>query len=292
MQRPLFYLAAAALLWHGLSTHGQAQLIQIRPGYIRAPFVRVYTNPDGSSHVRAPFVNVNSPGSAGPQYVAPGSPMAVNEPASEMDGQSLNFAALESVARLEVDLHALPTGDFWRSHLKINEVNRILANDAASDFAARRQELEGIVAIYDATSESAEMQQIAGLPSFQAVHVALRELQTHPEQRLRRQLNSAYQQLNASLEGYASAVNWREYLAVPPAFVTPVPEAGAPSMGDLAVVLSRYASVSRSIHYREIAQFAGFEMTHRRLAEYYQMLDPPFPAASAAELLPPPVPAP
>jgi len=40
---------------------GHGQLIQIGPGFVRAPFVRVTQMPDGGSWVRAPFVNGYSP---------------------------------------------------------------------------------------------------------------------------------------------------------------------------------------------------------------------------------------
>ena len=44
--------AACVLMFTAFAGPAAGQLVVVQPGYVQAPFVRVFTNPDGSSYVR------------------------------------------------------------------------------------------------------------------------------------------------------------------------------------------------------------------------------------------------
>src|SRR5580704_14853487 len=102
----------AADLWY---SDCYAQLVQVAPGYVKAPFVRVYSNPDGSSYVRAPFVSVFSPGYR-TGYGVPSGP--TSSELAKMDWRSLAQVIRASAAQLDLDLNQIPSGATWRSRLK------------------------------------------------------------------------------------------------------------------------------------------------------------------------------
>ena len=107
---------------HASIPAAHAQLVQVGPGFVKAPFVRVYWGPDGSSYVRAPFVGVYSPG-----YWVDRGPMPV-------DCQRMNWAALvgtinESARRLDSELTQMAGGDVWRTRLNLKDLATLAPPD-------------------------------------------------------------------------------------------------------------------------------------------------------------------
>src|SRR5256885_21872 len=103
MLRLFFYVLAAALVWHVAAVSSHGQLVQVGPGYVKAPFVRVYSNPDGSSYVRAPFVSIYSGGHYYPHgYYSDGGRDA--DQFGSMDWRLLNQAIREWRSKLDANL--------------------------------------------------------------------------------------------------------------------------------------------------------------------------------------------
>ena len=126
MRRLLPAFVISMIVWHCAGVLTQAQLVQVGPGFVKAPFVRVYHDPSGGSHVRAPFVDVYTPG----MRVAP---VIRNAPPdielSRMDWRSLDRAVQDWSSRLDTDLNGIPSGEFWKSSLKIKDIARLVPSD-------------------------------------------------------------------------------------------------------------------------------------------------------------------
>ncbi|MBI3840163.1 MAG: hypothetical protein HY288_19750 [Planctomycetia bacterium] len=290
MHRGLFYLTAPVLLWNSLSLVSQAQLVQVGPGFVKAPFVRVYRYPDGGSYVRAPFVSVSTPGYRMGRW-------AYRLPAStdflQMDWRMLSQTVLEWSARLDADLDYFPSGKTWRSQLKTAEIAALVPKDRDAPPAADvRQQLQEILEIHRAASNSPELSRIANLPSFQILQLALAEYVTPSEQRSRRQLFFAAGELNRSLERFTTGGGWQQYLALSPGLVLSDDKAletePVVSSDEFAQVLARFNSVSQNTDYRVISALPAFEATHERLAAYLGRS--PTPSLNPPEELPAPRP--
>src|SRR5580698_926263 len=100
----------------------QAQLVQVGPGFVRAPFVRVYWGPDGSSSVRAPFVSSYSPGYGFQLGVMPPN-------CQRMDWAALARTINESARQLDADLTQIAAGDTWRTRLNTKELAMLAPAD-------------------------------------------------------------------------------------------------------------------------------------------------------------------
>ena len=290
MQRRIFYLTATVLLLHSSALTGQAQLVEVSPGYIRAPFVRIYRDPDGGSHVHAPFVSVFSPG-YGPRAIARGVPTVVEF--GQMSWPSLNQAVREWTARLDADLSRFPSGEFWKSSLKTAEIATLVPAEHDGPPAEDvRQRLRAIFEIHETVGTSPELNGVVGLASFRALHAALGEYSTPPEQRVRRQLFSAAGELYRSLQHYNTGAGWQEYLMLSPgralAAVRLAGAADGPSLAELTAALGRFDSVRRNPEYGEISRLPAFKSTHDILAVYVQQLQmpPPNPEEPSPEELP------
>ncbi len=295
MQRCVFYLTAA-LLFHSSALTGQAQLVEVRPGYIRAPFVRIYRNPDGGSHVQAPFVNVFSPG-YGPRNVVRGVPTVVEF--GQMNWLSLSQAVREWTTRLDADLGRFPSGEFWKSSLKTAEIAALVpAEHNGPPDEDVRQRLRAIFEIHETVGAAPELNGVVGLASFRVLHAALGEYSTPPEQRLRRQLFTAAGELYRSLQHYNTGPSWQEYLMLSPGrALAEARLAGAefaPNLAELTAALGRFDSVRRNPEYGEISRLAAFKATHELLEVYVQQLQmpPPSPEEPSPEELPRSFPAP
>ena len=170
MNRFLLHSAAAALLWHVFAPASQAQLVQVGPGYVKAPFVRVFWNYDGSSYVRAPFVSVHSPGYHW-AYV----------PTSERLRRDL----IASAAELNHSLARFKTGDAWQKYLAlppgIDNAGQPRDDAEAAQLAA---DLRQTLSRFDATRQNGDYHMIAGLPAFVATHdclaAYLKQVQVQP----------------------------------------------------------------------------------------------------------------
>ncbi len=279
MQRRFYDLTAVALLFHSMALTGQAQLVEVRPGYIRAPFVRIFRDSDGGSHVQAPFVNAYSPG-YGPRSIARGMPTVVEF--GQMNWLSLNQAVREWTARFDADLGRFPSGEFWKSSLKTAEIATLVAAERDGPPAEDvRQRLRAIFEIHETVDTSPELNGVVGLASFRVLHAALGEYSTPPEQRLRRQLFSSAGELYRSLQHYNTGARWQEYLMLSPGrALAEARLAGAefaPNLAELTAALGRFDSVRRNPEYGEISRLPAFKATHELLAVYVQQVQMPPP---------------
>src|SRR5690242_4020923 len=103
MKRPFLRVVVLAICALVLPATGQAQLVQVGPGFVKAPFVRVYWCPDGSTRVRAPFVDVVSPGFRRVSWV-PNNSSATPNDLSEMDWRELRASLHRLAANLDAEL--------------------------------------------------------------------------------------------------------------------------------------------------------------------------------------------
>lgn len=285
MSRSFVYLMVSiftAHLWHSAC---HAQLVRVAPGYVKAPFVRVYSYPDGSSYVRAPFVSVFSPGYRR-GYGVPSGP--TSSELAEMDWRLLGQATRASAAQLDVDLKQIPSGATWRSRLKIAELTALLPPE--SDLSPTddvRQQLQEISRIYGGLDSSRESRSVSNLRSFQVLQQALAEYVTPPVQRLRRQLYFKAGQLNRALERFATGAGWQNYLMLSTGLSLSTDHAQSSeslhSVADYKEVLARFDSVGQNPDYRVISDLPEFKTTRQRLADYLGQLETP-PAQKPEEL--------
>lgn len=281
-------MIAAISLWQLPCLVAQAQLVEVRPGYVRAPFVRVYRDPFGGSRVQAPFVDVYRPGFRRGYYVQQAPPMDFRQ----ADWRSLSQAVRDWTARVEQDLSRFPSGEFWTSSLKTAEVAGLMpvAEDAppAEHVRARLQE---IVATYDSLGDAPEVGRIVSLASFQNLRAALREYTTPVQVRQRRQLALAAGEFNRSLAQFNTASTWQNYFALEPGGALSseqlAREASRPTP-DLAAMLGRFDAISADDQYPMISSLPAFRQTRDRLASY--LGEAPTSSSAPAEELPVPQP--
>ena len=287
---------ATAVIVHLLCTTSQAQLVQVGPGYVKAPFVRVYSHPDGSSYVRAPFVGVFSPGYRHVDWI-PANDLPQPEDFAEMDWRELRTSIRHLAANLDAELDRFGTGDLWKVELKTAEI-RALVHSSGPPTAAEAAKLEAILARYEATKHNSTARAVSKLNSFRALYVALDEYLIPPEERLRRQLSSAVNELHLVLEEMPTGPGWQRYLALPK-FAAQQHSSEAtrpptePDVAELGNILARYDSVSHDERYYAIAQLPEFKEVHHCLAAYVKYLrNPPPVTGRPAEELPAPAPSP
>jgi hypothetical protein len=304
MKKQTLWLAVVmvGLVVHFAAVVADAQLVQVRPGYVRAPFVRVERNPDGSAHVRAPFVRVNTPyryqgGSRAPLDAAPSPPQWL----SEMDWATLRSALLDAAARLDSDLNRMAGSQRWRARLHPGLIRDLVAPDVNGPPTPEiRNQLIAIYNTFDETARSPRNSVITGMTSFRDVHAALAELLTPPRERLYWQLVSNWQHLEQALMRVNHAPHWQGHLALPESFLVGADGRGQAALiepdneqlSDLVEVFDRFEQVRGDGRYHMISSLDAFQRTQRRLAEYLEMYD-----VTTSEVTPPapglePIPAP
>ncbi len=160
-----------------------AQLVQIGPGYVRAPFVRVETRADGGTIVRAPFVRVD----AAPRRFAPafGFPSPMNYDGSlpyvverPRSSQELKLAQLLAAKRqLDGELLRLNAPASWFDFLRLSipTENRPAAIPAPPKSEDPMTQLAEALARYDQAADDARYRLITDLAGFQSTHRRLRE---------------------------------------------------------------------------------------------------------------------
>jgi len=291
MHRLFVRLMAVAAFVHLIGTAGKAQLVQVGPGYVKAPFVRVYSHPDGSSYVRAPFVKVFTPG-----HGIPINDLPEPEDFAEMDWRELRESIRRLAGILDAELDQFRTGDLWKVELKTAEIRALMHGDGppTADQSAKLQE---ILHTHEATMDNPRVQVISKLNSFQALAAALREYLAPPAERLRRQLSAASHDLHLSLDRLRTGTGWQKYLALPEGIAQAQgndARGGNPTASDVAElddVLHRFDAVSQNDEYRAIARLPEFRLTHEHLAAYLEHVMNPSrrPQPSVEELpVPPP----
>jgi hypothetical protein len=185
----LSILAVAATLAAANSV--QAQLIRVEPGYVKAPFVRVYRTPDGGRRVRAPFTDVYSPGYAHPAYrddrrygrsyvnpyaEADNYAETFNDPLGPQERARRQLAA--AAYDLDRDLSRMVGGREWQEYLRLPAsvfAGLNLNQPTPIDLNVDPDELERVLARFTQIANDEQYNMISELPSFRAVHQHLVE---------------------------------------------------------------------------------------------------------------------
>jgi hypothetical protein len=272
----------------------------------------VYSYPDGSSYVRAPFVSVYSPAWG---YIRPGyawstptqdsvSSDARATPNSESLGEetwrSLRARIREGADRLDRSLARVESNGEWRRYLRTTDLVDLVIDDIDEPPGPDETwRLEEILSKYQATLNSSNMGRITTSDGFRDVFAALSEYVTAPQERKRRQFETALRQLERDLERINAGSSWYRYLRLsgrtPSASATdpiapPSDTASADRLEGLHTMLRHYEHVSQDARYRVIAELPGFQSAHMRLHQYVDALTEA--GADDGEELPPPEPQP
>jgi len=164
-----------------LSASAVGQLVQVGPGFVRAPFVRIQKGHDGSTHVQAPFVNVHT--YAGPQ-MGPGSHVPrtsrgrfeYQQPfgTSRAQFRPDPAAACDSLA---YQLSRYPTGAYWTSQMQLAWIRHTAPTLVPGRLTPEAAEqVAQITSEFDRIAQVPELAIISRLGSFRVVHDWLREL--------------------------------------------------------------------------------------------------------------------
>jgi len=297
MGRELLRFAVLLLLpW--FSAICSAQLVVVRPGYVKAPFVRVHSYPDGSSYVRAPFVAVHSPARWPKAYYPQVELIPTSEDMGDLDWMPLRRALRQSAADLDAQLSRFPTGEVWRSHLSTGRIPSLVLPAKEGPPAVEEQAaLAKILQRFDESSESSELRAITSLYTFHILHAALREYMMPVELRTRRLLTTSNHDLHRALSGLNTGARWKKYLTLPIGAVnqgdTNPNTPGVPSernVAELKKLRGRYDLVSAKQEYHGVTRLTLFQTTHRRLQAYLDLLaeEPPRRTIQSVEELPTP----
>lgn len=289
--------SAAILLTLLLGVEAQAQR---PPKYVRTPFVEVYRDPFGGKHIRTPFVEIHKPGYltprgfAGPPVYAlpegaipegavmhdgpqPSRAVTAGRPTpatdfGKMDWQTLSQTVRQANERLSADLARSPSGAFWKTSLKTDEIARLVASDAVGPPTEPvRMQLQEIAGTLDALSADPDANAVVRLASFRNLRAALREYTLPEDIRARGQLYSAAAELNRSLDQFATAKTWLRYFALTSGgALAPNQRAGesAQPTPDYVTLLDRFDSVEKDPQFSMIAALPAFERTHDLLRVY------------------------
>ncbi|MEQ8791835.1 MAG: hypothetical protein RIC55_36600 [Pirellulaceae bacterium] len=249
-----------------------AQLVVVQPGYVKAPFVRVYSNPDGSSYVRAPFVGVYTP----PHHRVLG---PTPEELAEADWWMLRRVVRKAAAQLDAELHQFPTGDVWRRNFQTAEIPHLVADVEGTPTEEERQIVAQLAAIYETGLKTPDLRAVTRLDNYRVLHAALRELALPAEPRLRRQLTTSARFLHRSLDHLRNGESWQRYLALPETLFALQEAVGdavlQPEPSDvaaLAKVRDRFEMVRQTPEYRGVARLTAFKITQQQLNDYVALL--------------------
>ena len=174
-------------------TIAEAQIVQIGPGYIRAPYVRIYRSPSGTA-VRAPYtrvdvggrVNVRTPGRR--VYVDPYGTQRIVTPRQTTSDSSILSADLpmverqrrllaSSVQRLDGDLGRLRGGGDWQTYLRMpTGVSSATRVSGSNEFMQPDpQAVDAVLSKFDFVVSREDYRKIYQLSSFRSTHRLLRE---------------------------------------------------------------------------------------------------------------------
>ena len=261
-----YLIPALILSVLALSSSAHGQLVQIRNGYVKAPFVRVQKNADGSTYVRAPFVSVNGPPRHhhhAPFHAGHPHPADLARPFEQLQYPELCDSVCQTTQHLDAQLRSFPTGKYWQIHLATAELRQLLAADAV-----RTEQLDHrvheVLHTYDSVQQTPELSAIWQLYSFQSIHIALRHIAAPPEVRIRQELSAATIELDESLSRLKNGEQWKNYLA------TGFQADHQPTPAEVQQVLQRYDSISDD---DAIKQLPGFQHMRNTLAAYLECLE-------------------
>jgi len=182
-------LALLTFLFSLAGTAGaRAQPVQVGPGYVKAPFVRIYRGPEGTT-VEAPFTRVQTNGSAynrrnppQPSVAPPSDPLGQHFgnakqvlPGSEVSAVERQRRKLAVLARrLDRDLMRMTTATHWQAFLQLPP--EIVSSKRALAMHTDLESLQRALKHFSLVADNKEYQSVASLGSFRTLY---RELQSY-----------------------------------------------------------------------------------------------------------------
>lgn len=177
MKRYIIGAMAGIVTWYAAAEPVAAQLVQVNPGYVRAPFVRVYRDPNGVTRVQAPFVDLYAPGRyAADRWNRDPRDAATREELRQMPEARLRRQLFGSALDLDRALDRFETGESWQRYLSVAP-GLPLSRDRfdSAEITRTNGQLATVLAHFDAVSKNADYRMIAALPAFQWTHELLAE---------------------------------------------------------------------------------------------------------------------
>ena len=164
----------------------RAQLVQVGPGYVKAPFVRVERGPEGT-RVRAPFTRVETGSPAyhrrhalAPQAGYESNPVRQAEIGMEQPLPGTELTAVERQRRklailsrrLDRDLMRMTTAAHWQAFLQLPA--EVVSPKRAVMVQPRLETLQRTLAHFALVAENEEYQSVARISSFRALYRELK----------------------------------------------------------------------------------------------------------------------
>jgi len=164
----------------------RAQLVQVGPGYVKAPFVRVERGPAGT-RVRAPFTRVETGSPAyhrrhalAPQAGYESNPLGQADISSEHPLPGAELAAAERQRRklailsrrLDRDLMRMTTAAHWQAFLQLPA--EVVSPKRAVMLEPGLETLQRTLARFALVAENEEYQSVARIGSFRATYRELK----------------------------------------------------------------------------------------------------------------------
>jgi hypothetical protein len=317
MPTTLVRLLIAVVLLLCFHVSAFAQAVQVAPGYVRAPFVRVYRTPDGGTHVRAPFTDIytndrdddddwddddrwrmrrRAPYDQPTRATRPLAPQQL----SVLDWNALRGALAQAVANFERDLSRMPTGEHWRLRFRTEELASYaqIPNDGPPSDDVLNALYDTLDIFADAQADP-QLNAITRMRSFGDVQAVIAEYVSPPDSRLRLQLQGSSLALQAALGRFNTGDGWKRHLTLPDVIYVRGDAATAgdiyPSDEDLEqlhTALDHFDAVRQDARYAMISDLPAFVSTHALVGQYLAMYEAPADAPPAEfEALPVPVPA-
>lgn len=201
MRGPLLLIVSSLLVVEALPASGQAQVIEIGPGSVRAPSVRVQRRVRLRDRIRRRFRNDDanveqndapqrrSPGALQPPPVPPARPQrSWTSPAPvppgttpTADRQSLQTSLILAEAELNRQLSASAAGQAYRDQLHVGRLSELLlGNPAAPLTDEEHKQLQQILDAYNQTLIDPSQRWVSRLSGFEKVQAGLTGLLTPP----------------------------------------------------------------------------------------------------------------
>jgi hypothetical protein len=196
MRPTLLLMVSSLLVLEVLPADGQAQLIDVGRGYVRAPFVRLQRRGRLRDRFQAPLVDAKESGTVyqpppralQPPPVPPATPLqrvdvpvtTPNRPQPKSDTPDwaeLRRSVIAGEAELHQQLTTTPSGPSYRSHLHVGRLRELLKqNTTTAPAGETRRQLQEILGAYNQTLIDPYQRSIARLSGFETVQAGLMQL--------------------------------------------------------------------------------------------------------------------
>ena len=216
-----------------------------------------------------------------------------------MPGAELRGFLLYAVDQLDDELGMIATGAGWQSHLRVEELRRLIPAPAAAPPApgtagsaadslepllpeSARRQLADTLERYDSAAKKPEYRIIANYWGFQSVRVGLRELLVPPIQRLRKQLGLVAELFEQELQQFETGTTWKTYLKVDDLkriAAIPTADLSVEDRRRLELSAKAFDGVVAEPRYRMISDLLGFRLSLHVTRSYLSQLKLPAPIA-------------